>query len=839
MPTVTVYPSAPEPSHDISLSDDAETFGLIYSQGPQFLQEIPISDPARPFTVNQKSWYGGKGRLRYQDDPNGYFDSQSMWTMTDGKLFPVPQWKFAQGIRSCDSSLPGSVSWQPLLGTQLYISRTFTASASYSADKAYLWVKRSGNPGTLTLKLHSDTAGSPGTVLATVTKAYTDLGAAGDSNPPSAFVVFDWSSTVSLTASTVYHISVYGATTDNNGNHWEVGVGSGSSSKYSSAGSSWTTAAFSMYYRVTDVDISRQWFPFTLEAAQYMVSKNDDALVASKIFINGDRFKCTAATSNALTDSSSGVSTGWTTDRFAGARVRIIDGTGDGQDKLIVSNTSTVLTTDTFETVGDTTSKAVIYGTDWWTEVTGHGLGRVVSKPIAGAKIAYFPQGESVNVRRMAIDHTAAIQHQYAADGTNKADFMAVFQNQTGSQIWKARQLTCGASAAPVQTTWANLVFGSEKVVGSIDTRLTNLFVANDLYAFKEDSLYRFENSNPKKINIGLDDVIDPSNGLAVSSAPGAIWIGWNHSIARMVGSDVSDQLNFRAGYNGVPSDRAGIVTSIVTVMGWTFFAIDGGASNYSSILVWNGFGWMEIFRGWAAGVRIRNIFWQANVNCRPRLWFDVGGDLAYMEFPLRSVNPLLDTGIAFQHEATLTTGTMDANELSLYKLFHSFRVITENLGTFGKVYVDFQTNAEVGTSTWHTAGELASTTIKNFVFDLGEKYSIRFRLRIQTNAATSAPVVTSYSSDGWVSSPLKYQWVGNFKVGLGYVTKNGLDDHKPDDVVAFLRSAFEKSKKVLLRSLKSTMDDKIVILSAPVVVTDSLTDEGWKGRISIALREA
>lgn len=844
MPRVSVRPLHPEPSHDISLASDAETFGFIYLNGPSQLQEIPISEPSRPFTVTQKAWFGGKGRVRYQDDPNGFFDNKSLWTMTDGKLFPVPQWKFAKNIRANDMDLPGSLTWQSLLGTKLYISRSFTASSSYSADKAYIWVRRVGNPGTLTLKLHSNNSGSPGTVLQTVTKAYTDLGDSSDPEPPSEYMVFDWTGTESLTASTLYHLSIFGATTDNDANHWEVGCDmAGSASKVSSDGSTWGAGSptFGMYFRVTDADTNRQWFPFTLEAAQYIVSKNDDSSVASKVFINGDRFRPTTATTTVLTDTSSGVSTGWTTDQYAGARAKIIGGAGDGQDRLISSNTSTAITiTPALETAANTTTTSVvIYGTDYWTEVTGHGLGQVVSRPAVGGKVTYFPQGESVNMRHFYVNHTQAIQHSFGQNGTNKADLMAVFSNPAGTQVWKVRQLTAGAARAAVVTAGSNLVFGSEKIIGGLDYRITNLFVADELYAGKEDSLWRFEADTPRRLKTGVEGVADPSNYLAASPAPGVIWLGWNHSIARMVGSEVSDQLNFRAGYDGMPSDRAGVATCIVAALGWVFFAIDGGSSNYSSILVWNGFGWAEIFRGWAAGVRIRNIFWQSNVNARSRLWFDIGGDLAYMEFPLRNANPLLDTTIPYQHEAVLVTSTFDANDPTLYKLFHNFRLVTDSLGTTGKVLVDWQFNTEIGTGAWHTLGEMAAVSLKEFILDLGEAYSIRFRLRLQTTSATVPPVVRSYSSEGWVSTPTKYQWIGTFKVGVDYSTKNNQDDHKPDDLVKFIREAADKEKKLHLRSLKTSMDDKIVTVSSPVVITDSVTDEGWKGRISFAMREA
>lgn len=834
---VTVYPGAPEPTHDISLSVDEETIGLIYSQGVQMLQEIPISEPSRPFTISQKSWHGGRGRLRYQDDPTGFYDNQTLWSMTEGKVFQSPLWRFAKGIRSADTYLPDAtygVTWKKLIGTQ-YISNSFSASASYSADDIYLWIRRVGTPATLTVRLASNSAGDPGSTLKEVT--LTTIGSSSDPCPPAEYTRFHFSSSQSLTVSTTYHVYLFSSSTDNENNHWEVGVNdSVSGSKTSTNGSTWTSASYSMYYRVTDAISKRKWYFFFLENGLYACAKYRD-FTSSVLYMNGDRFKATAATSTTLTDSGSGIGSAWATDKWAGARVRSYAGGADGESQQIISNTNTVLTTGTWEGNTGTSTQATIYSTDWWTAVGSTGLGKVVGQPEVAAQKVYFPQGGSNNIRRMAVDYTQANYHNFADDGTNKATHLKAFVDTNGVTMWKtvARQNT--VTSANVPSTWTNLTFSTTaKSVGESDYNITNFHTADALYIFKEDSLWRLENGVPRRVRVNFEQMIDPNNGQTAANSNGAIWTSWGDSVVRVIGSEVSDMLNYRAGSIGIPDNRMGTISCILSVLGWIFVAIQ--SSRYSSIMAWNGFGWLELFRG-ADTMRITSMFWQSNPDARPRLWFDYEGDLCYFEFPFRNSNPTLDEGFLYQNEGVLITQTFDANEPTLYKLFHSFRLVTENLGSTRTIYLDWQKNEEIGTSQWHNAGSMTNTEMQEFVLDIGECYEIRFRLRLQTTAPLSPSVIKSYSLTGWVASPLKYQWVANFRVGINYTTKNGLDDFKPDDVVNFLRGAFEKNKKVRMRSLKSTMDDKVVTLSAPVVITDSLTDEGWRGRVSVAMREA
>src|SRR3990172_6862607 len=332
MPAVNVRPGILNNSHDLSLSTGSEIIGLIYADNtPRVLQEIPISDPARPFTAQQKNWTGGAGRLRYQDDPQGYSDSYGFWTMTDGKMMPAPQWKYGSGYRSCDSLMPGDVKLQSLYDATC-ISVAFVASATYNADKALLWLDWEGVPGTLTLSLCPDSAGSPNLAGALKTATMTVSGATryGPNE-------LDWTTTQALSASTTYHL-VLNAGDQNARNYWRVAVDvTGVASKTSTNGTVWNAAAYTMYYRVVDADISRQWFFISMYGATYAISKNDDES-AALFYINGDRGRVTTGGSGTtFSDSSSGVSSGWTTNEWAGYKVRIINGPGTGLWRTITT----------------------------------------------------------------------------------------------------------------------------------------------------------------------------------------------------------------------------------------------------------------------------------------------------------------------------------------------------------------------------------------------------------------------------------------------------------------------------------------------------------------------
>lgn len=834
MTTVTVSYGELEPTHDISLSDGSTTYGLIFAGGSRALQEIPLSPPADAFANEQKNWVGGRGRIKYEDDQSGYFDDFSLWSTTEQKLMPSLQWRFATGIRSgVDSSLPGdnaSMAWWKLYGNDPtnkiapYLAIPFVASSSYSAKTIYLYLRRRGTPGTLTARLRTDSAGSPSSVLKSIqvtTSTITDT-----INVFQAFVI---TSAQALTSGTTYWITIEDDGTATSSNYWSVLCNaSGTSSKYSTDLSSWTTSTVSMYYRVTDADTSRQWFFFPHEGAFYAVSRNDDG-TTSALKTNGVRGTATSGTTTTLTDTNLAM----TTNQYAGAYIRIFDGTGDGQIRQIVSNTSTAFTVATW-IAPDTTSRYVVYGTDVWTTTTGTpGLSVVRTKPVSIGGIVYFPQGQGASnyIRRMRVNGTS---HDFAADGTSNAEVVYCNTEQATPQFYAANLATSRIYAAPATVSWGtNLTYGSPIYVGGSEFRICNMISYNRaLHIFKEDGVYSYNNGVVEKLGTSFGDSPDTRTGVGAATQGGYLWFGWAHSIERMIGSSVDDMLNFKRGYNGMPSNRKGICTSIVSALGWMFFVIDGGDSNYSSIMVHNGMGWHEIFRGWATGVRIRNAAWQPCIDSRGRLWFDVGGEMAYIEFPLNASNPLLDSSINYAPEGVIVTSTYDNHDQQLYKIMSNLRVFLEQ----GSVEVDYQTNSNVGTNTWTVLGTASTTPVTDLPVNLGGVFQIRFRLRLQVTATRTPTVLNGWQLTGRMMQPSKYQFVCTFQVSTDGETKTSETDHDPNALYAQLQTWAVQQTKLTMRSLGYSSDNKTVTVSLPSKSVDSLDEDQWAGRISLAV---
>ena len=839
MPTVSVSYGNPDPTHDVSLSDGTNTYGLIFAGGTRALQEFPLSPPADAFANEQTNWVGGRGRIKYEDDQSGYFDHQNIWTMTEQKLFNNLQFRFATGIRSgVDSSLPGdnaSMAWWKLYGNDptnkvaRYLSIAFVASSSYNADKCALYIRRRGTPGTLTFELCSNSAGSPGAVLQTVTTTTSSI-----TDTLALYSVFDWSGTQALVSGTTYHIKIYGASSDSSTNYWSVLCNAaGTSSKYSTDNSAWTTSTVSLYYRVTDTDTNRQWFFFNHEGGFYAVSKNDDG-TTSLLKTNGVRGTATAATATTLTDTNLSMST----NQYTGAYIRIFDGTGDGQRRQIVSNTGTQFTVAAWDITPDTTSRYIVYGTDVWNTTTGTpGLGSVKSRPVSIGGIVYFPQGQSTFIRRMRVN---ASSHDFAADNSWTADTLFVNTEQTTPIIYAANAALSKIFAAPATVAWGtNLTFGSGIFVGGSDYRINNMLSFNRiLHVFKEDGIYTYSNGIVDKLGSAFSDIPDTRNGTGAATQGNYLWWGWSHSIERMIGSSVDDMLSFKRGYDGLPANRKGVITSIVSAVGWLFFVVDGtDNSTYSSIIAYNGMGWHEVFRSWtgtANSIRIRNAAWQPCLDGRGRLWFDVGGEIAYIEFPLSTANPLLDTGINYAPEGVLTTSTYDNHDQQLYKIIANLRVFVQQ----GSVEVDYQTNADVGTNTWTVLGTAATSPVTDLPINVGGVFQIRFRFRLQVTATRTPTVLNGWQLTGRMMQPSKYQYMCNFRAETDADTKTSEVDHNPSTVYTQLQTWAVQQTKLTMRTLSQSSDNKTVTVSLPSKSVDWVDETAWGGRISIAVLE-
>jgi hypothetical protein len=768
-----------------------------------------------------RTWTGGRAGDDFSVDPSRFYDSRSAFTMVESKIFPAPQWHIGTGIRTSHEYLPGNIGWEPVTGDRRYLASQFTVGGSnLSADTACVWLKRVGSPGDLTVEIWTDSSSLPGSIVASATNT---ISSSDFPDIISEFYSVDLSAASDLTASTAYWLVVYGDSGDSGTSHWEIGSTTATdNSKMSSAGSSWSSASLSIYYRVTDSDIKRSFRIFEMEGATYAVDIKDDAS-ASSLYINGYRGIATAASSTTITDSAQA----YTVDDLIGSYVKITKGTGKGQHAIILDNTATVITTATWNITPDTTSEFVVYAHESWTELSTTGLGAVLSVAVLN-NIAYFAQGESDNIRRMQWT-SGSPGHTYADDSTNKASLLYVSSGTAGGEMWRGNN---GSAAITVSSAdgaaWGvDLVFGSAIYIGDYSYDIINMvYYDSKILVLKADGAYSVSGTSVSKTNINLDFIKSNNNGQALLAHELFLFFSFaDFSIQRYYGSDQSE-----VGYNkglGLPSARNGRCAWMAGHPVGIFAAVDADDGTSSILFREDTFqSWHEVFRAPSAGHRIRFMHWQDNLGAKPRFWFEVNGELFYQEWAYRTFNPLEDSTFKYQHESVVVLSDIDAGRATRPKFIKGFSLFTENLDSGVSVACEYQVDNKIGSTEWTRVEDFRISPIDTLGINRGFVKRIRLRLRLLTNVATIPPIVKASVLEGYVKFLHKYQWVFQAEIGSSETTALGIPDTPPDTIIKTLQKWAESTTRLKLKYVLEHAHDKDVVVVSVVRMPQSYSPE-------------
>jgi hypothetical protein len=844
------------PSAAVSLGDTTCTYKFEVEGGPAGIKEGPNSSStvlynqagtksgdAIPYYshLEQRSWDGGRGGEDFSDDNTKTFD-QNAWTLTPGKFHPSLLRQYATGIRTVDEFQRNkSFIWFPLYGDTLYLDTLFAAGASQSVDKAYIWLRKVGNPGPLTFNLCADSSGALSTVLQTVTVVTDDVPSMLSVRKP-----LDWSGTQALTATTVYHLEVIGSTPASSVNHWEVGVGcelgaTDIPSRYSSDGSTFYSIGAKMFYRVVPVEVAKKWRFFTLEGALYAVDEKADGS-ASVLYINGDRGTC-ASNSGTLTlcNDGSTPARSWTVNQWAGYRVTIIAGPGFGEDRLILSNTATALTVDrAWNTTQTTASRYVIYGGPKWQPVTigTTALSGVVTGVTVANSIAYFAQGASVYILGMQNNATTGA-HTGRAE-SSYADILATVPSDTDLNIWRGLFASSAVSAAPKVAWNTSLTFGTAINVGDPSYRMTNITEYNSSpIVFKVNGTWTINGSKASRLPVGTDAIQSLTNGVGCVSKDIFLYYSWAHSVERFYGATQDDLGPWRG--PGMPLDRRGPVAHMTSAIANIYCSLDAGANGVSSILAWNGKGWHEVVRGDEIGRSITFTYWQPNQGGNPILWYSYGGEIAFMKFPKYTLDPLKDSNVRFEHEGYVDTAFFDMGLTQLPKFFKDVDLITSNVGGGDNISIYYQMDQEVDSSVWEKAGTIYESPVDTVLVDEGNVRKLRYRFIINSNDLTVPPIVEASVVKVYGRAPAKRVW--SIRVKGGGVTRNGkiVKGKKLSEMYAWFWKKSQESGGVLMKSIFPGADDIWVLVEPPSLIRQSLNSivSLWGGTIILTLRES
>lgn len=841
MPQVKTGRGVSNPTHELSLSFEGQVYGFHLYRGEASIVEVPSTPPSTVFQWSQKTWEGGRANARSAEDQTAYLDSQSMWTLTPQTLHPAPQWGVASGLVLSDVYCPQSrnVSWKALFGTERYVASSFVAGQNYNSTRAYIFLRAVNKPGTLTVELWSDSGGSPGTMLKS-----NNVSTATVSDVLSLWKRFVWTAEA-LTATTTYWIVVYGTSTDNTTNHWEVGIDAAPAtfSKYSTTGSSWSVATYKMYFRSTAAAVScTQVFPFEYFGAQFLLQKYDSG-AASKIFINGYLAKASAGTSTTITATAVG-GISLTTNQLAGGYLRIVSGTGAGSKPVTIashtSGTTPVFTCSAFDVTPDSTSIFIVYSTLHWFEITSpaSGLGNVTSAPAVGGQTVYFPQGATA-VRRMYFNVSTGA-FVFAADGTNTADFMRPL-NDTIVKTYTSSQKYVASIAPFAAALGTNLAFVGSYPAGGLDFRVTSLCDhKNAMYILKADGLYVLNNGRITRINYGGEGVPHVYNGRVSISFQDSLYFSFLSSLERMTNSTINDIGWWR--HEGMPTGREGPAVGAATFLSWLFVGVGvdiDTSGGVSSVLCWNGAGWHEVFRSFTDPHRVSGVCVQPNVGTRPRVWIFLESDAYFIDLPKDAVNPLRDSGMYYMHESHIVTSAIDLNKINFKKVFKSLLLQTKNLSSTAYVEVDYRVDNNIGSSSaWINAGRVQLSPVGSVDIDRGDANMIELRLRFYTENALIPPTMYEAQLDGNYIEPPRWQW--NVTVKVESNASGAQSDFKPDDLLDFLIDASSNMKLLTAQSKYPRLDDKRVIVTLPATNRESMNDaeSKWSGRITFTLKE-
>lgn len=802
-------------SYDLALVNDSLQVGTI-SQSDTLI--IRNDNKQVGDFDEQRAWKNGRGIENFSDNGEGFWDSQNLWSLTPKHIHQTLQWYFADGLRNADYYMPtrdvGNVSWQALYGSQRYVSRSFTASASYNMANLMVWIRKVGSPGTGSLAIWSDSAGNPSVEQKVVTFSTTDI-----TDTISVLLFKTLASVFAATSGTTYHFVVYGAPTDTEQNHWEVGVdASTANSKISSAGSSWAAAVFSLYYRITDADKARRFYKVFLDGATYVVDSYDNKITASTLYINGDRGKATSGASTSITDTARS----WTNDRWKNAYVKIVRGTGAGQVRQIIGNSTGHLLVAVWDTVPDNTSEFIIYGTSWFTPITlnATALGWVSGKPVISNGIMYFPQGDAVGIMHVQWNSTTKVHDSFRetpATTTGTAFLLYKTYDRTdGPQLWRANNVSgtgsggaatvsrasTSPSGAPIAYNTA-LIFKTAVPAGESSFPITSMSDKDaSLYVFKEDGVGNVTADQLTLLKTGIDASPDPANGAVAHAHQQFIYYSWLHSLIQVYGASHDD---IGRAWN-LPSGREGNVSGLDSYISLLLIALDAGEGT-SSVLVFDGQGFHELLRGYYAGKRIRNVMSQPCFGTRNRIWTDIGGELVFQEMPLKKMSPRLDSGVRYMHEAVIESSTIDMGTASaLPKYINDLTVTARGLSANGnKIEVDWQADDNVHTNNWVNATALLASPESTAFLGLENVRKFAYRLRI-VSANNATPIdIEGIVPNGFARTPFKMLWT--MQVKAGGVSSQG-QTISADALMRWILDASRASYKIRMLSTYEMADD-------------------------------
>lgn len=876
MASIRVSATEKNPTHDVSITDGVTTIGLKLCDGsgnptgrgirvsgfPRTSMRISqgtsgYNDMEMPYSpVVQSDFGGGRGNEILEKDTTRYLDGERC-DSSFGELVLGPQETETTGyftINKQAGSLTGKVldKYTVATGTQ-YVSSKITIGANALAARKLgvtYWLQSLKVKKVVTqysaivqLIIYSDNSGAPGSAVFTSdSKTITST----DTLTP---IAIEFPCSYTMTANTTYWMVFKVITTATAGALSKNKSVSGNSIQTSTNGTSWTATvsnqAIEYWFSTTSFGMMKF---FQYKGAMYAVSIGDDGFTP-KIFINGYRGAAADNAANKLL-LKSGLTL--TQNELAGCYAKIVEGPG-GKDRWkwrkIVSNTTggDITVDKAWSTTHTTATKYVIIGANTWSEVTSTGLTGPVTDVCVVDNIVYFCQGDLINIRRMQWDSATHNVHDFADDGSNKATFMEAIPDNKGSkQVWKALATGAQVDYSKTKAWGTNLSFSGAIICGSSGVDITGLIGYGNpviLWVLKEDEFGSVNNNVYAMVPLGeMGNAPHEYNGRVSLTHGVFLYFTFLNGLERYYDQRLDDIGPDRD--EGLPLERRGPISALIGYPGRFYAAIDGGDTGYSSVLMYNGTGWMELYRA-AFGRRIRDMAVQAIPgDAIDRLWISEEEEIIHLPVCIR---PKFQTDYIYNEQGSITTSWMYGGLMDVPKYYRAIKLFTENIvDDHQEVLVEFRVDDDLE---WTTAGTITSGPVQEIVLSASNNINgrrIQFRYTLTTDDQTKTPTVIAAIVEAVTRVPVKQQWAITFLASTAMVDMQGKQTASDTDVLIDQLMTWSNSTStpnpLTMRSTIGLFDNKSVFIDpASVQPIEVVTQPGRKARMvgTIALFEA
>ena len=271
--------------------------------------------------------------------------------------------------------------------------------------------------------------------------------------------------------------------------------------------------------------------------------------------------------------------------------------------------------------------------------------------------------------------------------------------------------------------------------------------------------------------------------------------------------------------------------------------ALDGGTSNYSSVLLSTGHGeWHEFYRAPEKGQRIRRLHMQVIPGSTiDRLWVSMGTDVLWLPMPSDTLDPYRDSNYRFTHEGHVISAWHYANMQDVTKFWNSLKVFAEALsGTAQIIEAEYQTDGDIETDTWTSLnGTFNTVPVEEVGFSSGNDVTarrLRYRLRFLTTDNTKTPKMKAALIEALGRVAPKWQYSFTFKAKDENLDIEGDDDSYTDisTLITQIDTWAASAVPLTMRCIYSPFDNKTVFAeAAPMRPYAVITDDQVESHVS------